>query len=138
MTAKEYLLQVKSKYKQIQEQEDYVQRLKDSLDVKAIRYDKEPMSGTPDPYSREHLFIKLIEEEDKLTLMYKEYLNFRIKVIDRIHSLDDYRHRKILYGVYIDFENLKDLKIGYSYDYIRELHVEALKAFSEKFPHDTL
>ena len=138
MSAKDYLMQVRTKHKEIEEQEEYIQRLKDSLDVKGIRYDKEPMSGTPDPHLREHLFVKLIDEEDKLTLMYKDYLLLKVEIIDKIHSLSNERHRKVLYGVYIDFMNLKDLKLGYSYDYVRELHIHALDAYSKKFPHDTL
>ena len=49
MTAKEYLLQIKEQRNDILNQEEYIQRLRDSLGVAGIRYDKERVQSSPEP-----------------------------------------------------------------------------------------
>lgn len=137
MTAKEFLLQVKKKQNEIDEQEEYIQSIRDSLSVAGIRYDKEPIQKTPDPNQRERLLIKLIDQEEILEKMKSELILFKLNVIDMIHCLDDIKHQKVLYGVYIYLKTLKDVAddIGYSYDYTRTLHSEALNEFNDKYSH---
>lgn len=55
MIAKEFLMQVRSRYEEVQEQKEYVDRIRDSLGVAGINYDSESCQGSSDPHSREHL-----------------------------------------------------------------------------------
>lgn len=137
MTAKEYLSQVQEKQNQILEQEEYIQRLRATLDVAGIRYDKERVQTSPDPDKIAHTFSKIFEQEEILENMKKAFVDFRIKVIDMIRQIENEIYRKVLNVVYIDGKNLKECAkdIGFSYDYIREIHIQALSAFDTKFPH---
>lgn len=136
MTAKEYLSQVQEQQNKILEQEEYIQRLRATLDVAGIRYDKERVQTSPDPDKMAHTFSKIFEQEEILENMKKVFVDFRIKVIDMIHQIENDIFRKILNIVYIDGKNLKECAkdIGFSYDYVREMHIQALSAFDEKFP----
>lgn len=137
MTAKEYLSQVQEKQNQILEQEEYIQRLRATLDVAGIRYDKERIQTSPDPDKMAHTFSKIFEQEEILEGMKKAFVEFRIKVIDMIRQIENEIFRKVLNIVYIDGKNLKECAkdIGFSYDYVREIHIQALSAFDTKFPH---
>lgn len=132
MIAKEFLMQVRSRYEEVQEQKEYVDRIRDSLGVAGINYDSESCHGSSDPHSREHLLLKMIEEDKRLKKMNKDYAEFRVSVIDMIHNVSDSRDRKILYRVYIDFKSLYEVssEMSYSYEYTRKIHLEALKNFT--------
>ena len=132
MIAKEFLMQVRSRYEEVQEQKEYVDRIRDSLGVAGINYDSESCQSMSDPHSREHLLLKMIEEDKKLKKMNKDYAEFRVSVIDMIHNVSDRRDRKILYRVYIDFKSLYEVssEMSYSYEYTRKIHLEALKNFT--------
>lgn len=140
MTAKEYLKQVKDKWDEIVEQQDYIEELRTILEASGIRYDKEVVQGSGDPDRMTHIIIKIIEQEEVLEDMKYDYILFRLNVIEMIHKLKDIKHRKLLSCVYIDFKTLKESAnmIGYSYDYTRELHIEALNEFHTMFPHCSL
>lgn len=132
MIAKEFLMQVRSRYEEVQEQKEYVDRIRDSLGVAGIKYNNESCQGSSDPHSREHLLLKMIEEDKRLKKMNKDYAEFRVSVIDMIHNVSDSRDRKILYRVYIDFKSLYEVssEMSYSYEYTRKIHLEALKNFT--------
>lgn len=140
MTAKEYLKQVKDKWDEIAEQQEYIEELRTTLEASGIRYDREAVQGSGDTDRMTHVIIKVIEQEEKLERMKQEYILFRFSVIEMIHKLKDIKHRKLLSCVYIDFKTLKESAnvIGYSYDYTRELHIEALNEFHTMFPHCSL
>ena len=95
MTAKEYLSQVQEQQNKILEQEEYIQRLRATLDVAGIRYDKERVQTSPDPDKMAHTFSKIFEQEEILEDMKKVFVDFRIKVIDMIHQIENDIFRKI-------------------------------------------
>lgn len=136
MTAKEYLCQVKEKQDKIVEKEEYIERLRGTLEVAGIRYDVERVQSSSDLDRFSKTFSKIFEAEDELKQMKEDFVLFRINVIDMIFKLPDEYHRKILNHVYIDFMTLKKCaeKIHLSYDYVRELHIQALSVFESMFP----
>ena len=62
VTAKEYLLQIKEQKQNIRKQEEYIQRLRDSLTIAGISYDKERIQSSPDPDK----FAKIFGHEDQV------------------------------------------------------------------------
>lgn len=50
MIAKEFLMQVRNRYEEVQEQKEYVDRIRDSLGVAGINYDSESCQGSSDPH----------------------------------------------------------------------------------------
>lgn len=136
MTVKEYLSLVKLKQEQITEKEEYIARLRRSLEIIGIDYDRDSVQTSPDGDKYADTFGKIIEAEKDLITMKKMFVNFRVKVLDMIQKLPEKKHRDVLQYVYLDCLKLKKCAVimGFSYDYVRELHLDALKAFEEKFP----
>lgn len=136
MTAKEYLLQIKEQRNDILNQEEYIQRLRDSLGVAGIRYDKERVQSSPEPDKFAKIFGQIDEEEQRLEAMKTRFVNTRVKIINQIHQLEDSKHQNVLYIVYVDGKNLKKAAqaMSFSYEYVKEIHIAALQAFEEKFP----
>lgn len=129
MTGQEELERIADLERQIEEQELYIQELKSALTgLGAIRYDKDVVQSSPpsDPLALK--FIKIEEEENKLQVMKKKYVNHKVYCIDMIHKMNSIEHQKLLYLVYINGYSLKDAseKMNYSYDYIRKMHRKAL------------
>lgn len=136
MTAKKYLLQIKEQKQNIRKQEEYIQRLRDSLTIAGISYDKERIQSSPDPDKFAKIFGQIDEEEQRLEDMKTRFVNTRVKIINQIHELKDDRYDKLLNYVYVDDLTLKETsqQMSFSYDYIRELHIAALQTFEEMFP----
>lgn len=136
MTTKEYLLQIKEQGKNILNQEEYIQRLRDSLGVAGIRYDKERVQSSPEPDKFARIFGQIFEEEEKLQQMKDDLALKRVEIINQIHQLEDSKHQNVLYIVYVDGKNLKKAAqtMSFSYEYVKEIHIAALQAFEEKFP----
>ena len=135
VTAKEYLLQIKEQRNDILNQEEYIQRLRDSLGVAGIRYDKERVQSSPEPDKFAKIFGQIFEEEEKLQQMKDNLALTRVKIINQIHQIEDSKHQKVLYIVYVDGKNLKKAAqaMCFSYDYVKEIHIAALQAFEQKF-----
>jgi DNA-directed RNA polymerase specialized sigma subunit len=135
VTAKEYLLQIKEQKQNIRKQEEYIQRLRDSLTIAGISYDKERIQSSPDPDKFAKIFGQIDEEEQKLQQMKDNLALTRVKIINQIHQIDDSKHQKVLYIVYVDGKNLKKAAqaMCFSYDYVKEIHIAALQAFEQKF-----
>lgn len=135
MTAKEYLLQIKEQKQNIRKQEEYIQRLRDSLTIAGISYDKERIQSSPDPDKFAKIFGQIDEEEQRLEDMKTRFVNTRVKIINQIHQIEDSKHQKVLYIVYVDGKNLKKAAqaMCFSYDYVKEIHIAALQAFEQKF-----
>ena len=136
MTAKEYLLQIKEQKQNIRKQQEYIQRLKDSLTIAGISYDKERVQSSPDPDKFAKIFGQIDEEEQRLADMQTRFVNTRVKIINQIHELKDDRYDRLLNLVYVDDKSLKKAahEMSFSYDYVRELHLAALQVFEDKFP----
>lgn len=139
MTAKQYLSQIRYKTEKIAEQKEYIQRLRDSLGIAGIRYDLDKVQTSHSNDKVAEVICKIVDEEERLKQMQESLISFKIQVIDMIKELEKENHRKILNIVYVDMKTLKECSrtIKFSYDYVRELHLEALKAFEEKFPQHT-
>lgn len=132
-----YLCQIKildTKIKQKQEQ--YNQLYESAHSVGAVQYDREPVqtSRTNDAIKRSIIRYLELEEEIK-----DETLNFqkiKHKIINEIQELDDDRFINLLYKKYVEYKpmNMIAEEMCYSYDYVKELHRNSLKAFEDKHP----
>lgn len=136
MDAKEYLSHVKELQDRILEKEEYIERLRSTLGIAGIRYDIDRVQTSPDLDRFAHTFSKIFDAEDEVKQMKESLMFYKVQVIDMIQQMPDLNHRKVLNCVYLDYLSLKKCaeKIHYSYDYVRELHVQALNAFEELYP----
>ena len=135
MNAKEYLSQVQEKERQVKKQEDYIARLKETLDVAGVRYDKEVVQSSPEPDQMLQILSKLEEQEKILDTMKMELLEFRFSIIEKINQLNKGLYREILYYRYLENGNLKSFAEtrSYSCSYVKKMHRIALYLFEQKF-----
>ena len=132
-----YLCQIKildTKIKQKQEQ--YEQLYESAHSVGAVRYDKEPVQTSRTGDAFEKSVIRYLELEKEIK---NETLNFqeiKQKIINEIQELDDDRFINLLYKKYVEYKpmNMIAEEMCYSYDYVKELHRNSLKAFEDKHP----
>ena len=132
-----YLCQIKildTKIKQKQEQ--YNQLYESAHSIGAVRYDREPVQTSKTNDAIERSIIRYLELEEEIK---DETLNFqktKHKIINEIQELDDDRFINLLYKKYVEYKpmNMIAEEMCYSYDYVKELHRNSLKAFEDKHP----
>lgn len=146
MTAKEKLMQVQKYEERIEELEMVIEQLKESIkSISGIRYDKEQVQTSPEGDAILSALIRIEEREKKLESLKNEALNYTVDVISNLARMDDPTGvlKKLLLKKYIqwkEFPRLKDVgaDMGYSYDYIIELHGKALSAYSHVNPFEPI
>ena len=129
-------MQIKDLHNKIREQEEHIQRLIDSLGIAGISYDKERVQGSPEFDRFAYVFAQIDQEERILESLKTKLIEIKVKIINMIRELENEKHRRLLNIVYVDMKSLKKAAniMCFSYDYIKELHIEALNVFSEKVP----
>lgn len=137
MNTQKYLYQVKildAKIKQKQEQ--YKQLYESAHSVSAVRYDKEPIQKSINTGTLEKSVIRYLELEEEIKNEIISFQEIKQKIINEIHAIEDDRFINLLYKKYIQFKDLNLIarEMNYSYDYIKELHRNSIKAFEEKHP----
>ena len=137
MTVKEYLSCVKLRQEEITETEEYIERLRTTLGIAGIDYERDKIQTSLTDDKLGDTFVKIFEAEKNLKRMKENFVLFRIGVMNMIQQVPERKHREVLNHVYLDYMKLKQVAdvMGYSYDYVRELHLEALGCIGEIFPH---
>lgn len=135
MNAKEYLSQIKDMNKRVRIQQEYIERLIYSLGIAGISYDKDRVQSSVDGDKFSKVFAQIDEEKQLLDEMIENLVKLRVKIINEIHELEDDNQQQILYLTYVDCESLKKICniMNFSYQYVKELHGEALVSFESKF-----
>lgn len=133
MTTKEYLSLIEKQERAIEDKELLIETLYESLSSMGISYDKERVQSSPDGDKFGKTFAKIDEQEKILQCLKDDLIDIRLNVINLIESCPDATYRKLLllkYVKYKEFRTLKDVAdaMGYSHDYVKELHGEALKS----------
>ena len=144
MTVKEYLMQLQTLEKGIVDQKEYIETLRESLTSiggMEMNPDKVQSSGADkDKFAK--VIAKIIDAEQKLKETEQEFCLLKVQIAEQIHGMDDLILKKLLKLRYIDWKNHGTIKkvadaLGYSYDYTKELHRNALEAFDRMFLHLT-
>lgn len=134
MTAKEYLEQISEYETRIKQKEIQLECLRETAGgAAAIRYDKDRIQFSVMGDALERNVIKLIELEDSIFLEKVRLETLRAKIIDQIHQLGDERYIKVLFKRYVQKKTyeLISVECSYSYDYVKELHSDALRSFGK-------
>lgn len=143
MTVKDYLSQLQDFEEAICEQKEYIKTLRESLTSiggMEMNPDKVQTSGV-DKDKFANVIAKIIEEEKKLKRMEEKFCLLKVQIAEQIHQMDNLLFKKLLKIKYIEWKQFGTIRsvadeLGYSYDYTKELHREALCAFERMFiPH---
>ena len=130
--AKEYLNGIKYKRRQL---DRFKQRRADlHLDVSfgGIDYSADRVQSTPQN-KMENAMIKLSE---RMAYLDRRILELSIEIDDRlssIESLENGTYRDILFKHYAEYKSFEQISVemGYAYNYICNIHGEALKELSQ-------
>lgn len=137
MTAKEYLQQLQRLDIVISQKNSEKEELKRrARSISAIDYSKEKVKTAP---SGEAAFERIT---DRIYELEKEIMSEIDQLVDKTHvivgqicSLQNTDHVDLLLKRYVEFKSLKKIctEMNFSYEYIRHLHIAALREFEKKF-----
>lgn len=135
MTAKAYLQQVKIKDAAIENLLRDKETLKEMLFSLGGCSDGEPVQTSKEYDKFGTIFAKIDEKERELTNAIEELMNLKLKISGQINRLNDERYIKILYKRYLQYQTFEVIAVdmGYSYQYIVELHGAALNQFNTTY-----
>lgn len=125
MTGQEELNRIAYLNKCIDEQVYYIKELREAIyGVSSPRLKTDVVQTSLEGDELANQLAKIEQEESKLDEMIHNFVTYKIKVMDRIHKMDDINHKHLLYYVYIDGHTLKEasVKFGWSYDHTRKIH----------------
>lgn len=135
MTVKQYLQQIKS-------HEASVRRLRDLLHtihcemsmLKSPSYDSDKVQSPNSEDKMLNLIIRYSETEALLTDEINRLLTVRDKIVRQIESLDNDKHREVLYLLYVKHMRWDDIAdtMHYSRRRVEQLHGNALLEFRNK------
>lgn len=137
MTAKEYLRRLGIIDRAIRSRMKHLADMKADVSyIKGMNYDSVHVQTSA---RGESFAQKQVEEiadlEAKVTKELAEYHQLRHKIITEIGQLPDLRYQELLTMRYVDGMSLQDIadEMGYTYEWVRELHGWALLLFEAKF-----
>lgn len=137
MNAQKYLQQIKVLETKIKQKEEQIEYLKEGASgAGAIRYDKDKVQTSMTDSKLESLVIQYmtLEQEVQEQILHLEQVRHRI--IGEIQELHDDRYINVLFKRYVEIKSyeLIAVEMNYSFDYVKELHRDALEDFRLKHP----
>lgn len=137
MNAKDYLKQVLLLEEKInQKQMQYKELLRTATLTEAVRYDKEKVQTSLTDDGMSNIVIRYIELQEEINHDIDNFIDIKNKVITEIQALSNVKFVNLLFMRYIQGKKLDEIaaSLNYSYQYARELHSRALKAFTKVHP----
>lgn len=136
MTAKEYLKQIRSYSNLIKAKEFQLEELKSGqVYMGAIQYDKERVnSSTAAESSYIRQSQRIIDLEIEIKHMIEDYATEKNRIIEEICSLGNPQLEEILMQRYVYYDSFETIasNMGYAYNYVINLHADALELFDNK------
>ncbi len=141
MTAKEYL-------KSLQRLDTIInQKLEELASLKRMStaigggdYTKEPVQTSTSPDAQ---FVKtvnkIIDLDAEINADIDRFVDTKHRIINQIQSLEDVNHVRVLYERYVKYRSLRDIahEMGFTYQYARRLHGQALLKLENKLQKAT-
>lgn len=133
LTAKQYLDQLRVIDTKInQKTEELADLMTAATSTGAIDYSKDRVQTSPQN-AQENRICKYVDLDAEINREIDEFVDIKHRVTKEIQELNVDYYIKILFKVYVQYKTVKDAanEIGLSYQYVRDLHKKALKAFEE-------
>lgn len=133
LTAKQYLDQLRVIDTKInQKMEELADLMTAATSTGAIDYSKDRVQTSPQN-AQENRICKYVDLDAEINREIDEFVDIKHRVTKEIQELNVNYYIKILFKVYVQYKTVKDAanEIGLSYQYVRDLHKKALKAFEE-------
>lgn len=133
LNAKQYLDQLRIIDTKInQKMEELADLMTAATSTGAIDYSKDRVQTSPQN-AQENRICKYVDLDAEINREIDEFVDIKHRVTKEIQELNVDYYIKILFKVYVQYKTVKDAanEIGLSYQYVRDLHKKALKAFEE-------
>lgn len=133
LTAKQYLEQLRVIDTKInQKMEERSNLMTTVISTKAIDYSKDRVQTSPQN-AQEYKVCKYVDLDAEINREIDEFIDIKHRVTKEIQELNVDYYIKILFKVYVQYKTVRDAanEIGLSYQYVRNLHKKALKAFED-------
>lgn len=133
LTAKQYLDQLWVIDTKInQKMEELADLMTAATSTGAIDYSKDRVQTSPQN-AQENRICRYVDLDAEINREIDEFVDIKHRVTKEIQELNVDYYIKILFKVYVQYKTVKDAanEIGLSYQYVRDLHKKALKAFEE-------
>ncbi len=117
-------------------------REKDELakyDISAMQYDVDRVQVSSSGEAPQVRVVeKLIEYEKEIDIMIDSFYDLKRRIISQIQALPRVEHVQLLYKRYVEYKRLEAiaLEMGYSFEWVRHIHGNALAEFGRKFIDD--
>ncbi len=138
MTAIEYLKQFEVLSEKIKNKVRELRELSETQSViGAVDYSKPTVLSSPKGEAAfERASDKFMEISEKIRAEIAAYNAERHEIISTVQSLGSAKHIKILIKKYIELKTIETVadEMGYSVQYIKELHAEAIRMLSKILP----
>lgn len=129
MTAKEYLQQIEILDELIEAKQVELFQLRRLATSVTVPTDREAVqtSGTSDKVGE--MVVKIVDLETKINEMIDDFIDQKSSCINIIDQLQSPLQHKILHKHYVQYKPLTVIasEIGYSYQYVLEIHQKALQ-----------
>jgi len=135
MTAKQYLRQVRDLNEDIEIAQRYYERcMRDIALLKSPRLDGDRVQSSGSGNGFTVQVERLIDLQQDLNKRIDRFINVRDKIYRQIAGMPS-PHKELLWKRYIEYKSLENIaeELNYSYQWARELHGIALKAFADKY-----
>ena len=140
MTAKEYLQQLEVRKCAVECKQEMVQEYRDkAMNTTATLQEIKVQTSHSRRSDVEDMSVKAADMIQAIEADTMKYYDFQHMVINQIQELSNKHYIQLLFKVYVQFKSVKIAasEMGMSYQYVRDLHKKALKAF-EKIHADVL
>lgn len=132
MRAKEYLQQIHKQDIKIGQRITQLQQMRDRVHIMgSFDYSKDRVQSTPTSGNKQ--IEDLVDFENEIKDMIKREQLLKDKIISEIQTLENAVHVDILFRRYVDCQSFERIAcdMNYTYQYVLNLHGEALKAFEQ-------
>lgn len=129
MTAKEYLMKIKTIDIMISCKVDHITELRNLLTGGAIRYDKDKVQTSLSNDRMTDIVAKIIELEEIIDDDIDKLVSYKTKARELIEMLEDDMEKVILYKRYFDGKTFEQIAVecNYSWRQMHRVHGKALQ-----------
>jgi DNA-directed RNA polymerase specialized sigma subunit len=130
MTAKEYLGQAYRLDQRINSKKQQIASLESMAMNCTSGITGVPHSPSPSASPMEDAVCKIVDIKNELTEELAQLLNYKISILEIIHSVENLEHQLILEKRYLCYQQWEEIAcdLGYSVSWVLKLHREALRA----------
>ena len=135
LTAKQYLEQIQEIDICINQDLTRIAEMKTNASGNAaIDYSKDKVRASP-KNTQEILICNYAYLEEKLNAKVDQFINAKEQVINEIRGLHNKNYINVLYKIYVEYKNIRQVasEMSMSYSYTLELHKKALETFEKTY-----